>query len=72
MLRLIVLVLVLLNGAYFLWSSGWLRAYGLAPVQQAEPQRLDQQIRPEAARVLSPQEIKQVETQALEPSSPSQ
>jgi hypothetical protein len=72
MLRLIVLLLALLNGAYFLWSSGWLRAYGLAPVQQAEPQRLDQQIRPESVRVMSPQEFKQVETQAQETSGPSQ
>ncbi len=53
MLRLLVLLLLLANGAYFAWSKGLLAAYGLAPASQSEPQRLEQQIRPEAIRILS-------------------
>ena len=56
MLRFIVLALVLLNGLYFAWSQGFLRAYGFAPAQQTEPQRLVQQIRPDAVRLLTAQE----------------
>ena len=64
MLRLIVLVLVLLNAGYLAWSQGWLRAYGLAPAPQSEPQRLEQQIRPEAVNILSREEAQQVEAVA--------
>lgn len=64
MLRLLVLFLILANGAYFAWSDGWLRAYGFAPVQQNEPQRLAQQLKPEALRLLSAAEFKRVEAQA--------
>jgi len=53
MLRLLVLLLLLANGAYFAWSKGLLADYGLAPVSQSEPQRLTLQIRPEAIRILS-------------------
>lgn len=70
MLRLIVLVLVLLNGSYFAWSQGWLRAYGLAPAQQTEPQRLPQQIRPEALRLLSADEARRIELAAQAPAKP--
>lgn len=40
-----------------------LRAYGFAPVEQSEPQRLTQQVRPEALRVLSATEFKRIEAQ---------
>lgn len=63
MLRLLVLALVLANGAYFAWAQGLLRPYGLAPVQQTEPQRLTQQLRPEAVTLLSAAEIKRIEQQ---------
>ncbi|MDO8286800.1 MAG: SPOR domain-containing protein [Rhodoferax sp.] len=63
MLRLLVLILILANGLYFAWSEGMLRAYGFAPAQQREPQRLAQQVRPEAIRVLTPAEFKRVEAQ---------
>lgn len=62
MLRFLVLLLVLLNGTYFAWSQGLLRAYGLAPAQQSEPQRLTQQIRPEVMRILSADELRRAET----------
>jgi hypothetical protein len=63
MLRLLVLLLILANGVYFAWSEGMLRAYGFAPAQQREPQRLAQQVRPDAIRVLTPAEFKRVEAQ---------
>ena len=59
MLRLFVLVLFLLNAVYFVWGQGWLLPYGIGPMQQREPQRLAQQIRPEALVVLSEQEAAQ-------------
>jgi len=48
MLRLVVLVLMLLNVGYFAWNEGWLHAYGWAPAQQREPERMAQQINPQA------------------------
>lgn len=63
MLRLLVLILILANGVYYAWSEGMLRSAGFAPVQQQEPQRLTQQLKPEALRVLSQQEFKRVEAQ---------
>lgn len=47
MLRSLVLLLVLLNTVYYAWSQQMLQAYGFAPSQQGEPDRLRQQIRPE-------------------------
>ncbi len=64
MLRLLALALLLANGVYFAWTSGMLRAYGLAPAQQSEPQRLAQQIKPDALRVLSAAEASKAEAQA--------
>ncbi|MGH6624937.1 MAG: SPOR domain-containing protein [Burkholderiaceae bacterium] len=61
MLRLLALLLVLANGAYFAWSQGLLRDWGLAPAQQSEPQRLAQQIRPEALRILSPDDASRLD-----------
>lgn len=62
MLRLLVLLLVLANAAYWAWSQGLLAAYGLAPGVQTEPQRLATQIRPEAIRLLTPDELKKLES----------
>jgi hypothetical protein len=59
MLRLIALSLLLLNGLYWLWSDGSLP--GFAPEQQTEPLRLNQQIKPEALRLLTPQELRRLE-----------
>ena len=60
MLRLIVLALILANAGYYAWSQGLLAAYGYAPATQAEPQRLTQQIKPEALRILNPQQVSQL------------
>ena len=67
MLRLIVLLLLLANGAYFAWAQGLLAAWGVAPAQQSEPQRLAQQIRPEAVRILSADEARRTEVIATAP-----
>lgn len=60
MLRFLVLTLLLLNGVYFAWSHSLLQAYGFSPAKQTEPERLAQQIKPEALRLLSPREQQQV------------
>jgi hypothetical protein len=62
MLRLIVLLLLLANGGYFAWSEGYLLPWGIGPMQQAEPQRLAQQIQPETLRVLPSPAVRQIET----------
>lgn len=72
MLRLLLLVLVLANAVYFAWTSGLLRTYGFAPAPQNEPQRVAQQIKPEALRVLSASELKGVEAQVLADAAPKE
>ncbi|APW45279.1 SPOR domain-containing protein [Rhodoferax antarcticus] len=52
MLRLIVLVLIVLNVGLYARGQGWLLAYGWGPTPQREPQRLAQQIHPEALLIL--------------------
>ena len=68
MLRLVVLALILANAGYYAYSHGLLAAYGLAPVAQAEPQRLTQQIKPGMLRILNLQEATQLDS----PTPPSQ
>lgn len=62
MLRLLVLALLLANAGYFAWTHGLLADYGMGPAVQAEPQRLTQQIRPEAMRLLSANEARQLDS----------
>ena len=64
MLRLLALGLVLANAGYLAWSQGWLASYGFAPAVQAEPQRLTQQLRPDAMRLLSAAEARQLDGSA--------
>ena len=61
MLRLLVLLLVLANAGYFGWTHGLFAPYGFAPVTQSEPQRIAQQLHPEALRVLTPGDIRQLD-----------
>jgi hypothetical protein len=67
MLRFLVLLLILANGAYFAWTQGYLASMGLAPSVQNEPQRLQNQIQPEAIRLLNPSEAKRVDILAAAP-----
>lgn len=53
MLRWAVILLVLANAGYFAWTQGYLDGLGMAPVSQREPQRLAQQVKPEALRLLN-------------------
>jgi hypothetical protein len=64
MLRALVLLLLLLNAGYFSWSQGLLAAWGFAPAQQSEPQRIAQQIKPEAVRLLRGDEVRRIEVSA--------
>lgn len=64
MLRLTVLLLILLNCVYFGWSQGFFQAIDFAPAQQREPQRLAQQIMPEALRLVTEEEVTQAATEA--------
>lgn len=59
--RILVLLLALLNALYYAWSHQMLRPYGFGPVQQSEPQRLAQQIRPELVRILSTDEARRAD-----------
>jgi len=71
MLRLLVLLLLMANGFYFAYSQGWLASsMGLAPTQQTEPQRVSQQVKPEAVRVLPGDEARRIEVAASAPKAP--
>jgi hypothetical protein len=72
MLRLAVLLLLLANAAYFTWSQGLLLPWGVGPSQQAEPQRLAQQIRPESVRLLKADEVRRIESQAASTARPAE
>lgn len=61
MLRLAVLLLLLANAGYYAWSEGLLLQWGFGPLTQAEPHRLEQQIRPDAIRVLPREEVRRLE-----------
>ena len=56
MLRALVILLVLANLGFWAWSSGALAIIGLAPAQERDPSRLEQQVRAEEVRVLPPAE----------------
>jgi hypothetical protein len=70
MLRLIILLLLLANGAFYAWSQGLLLPWGVGPTQQAEPQRMQQQVNPESVRVLGPGELRQAEVAAAQAPPP--
>jgi cell division protein FtsN len=70
MLRLLVLLLLLANAGFFAWSQGLLQPWGLGPAQQSEPQRMQQQVRPEAVRVIPVEELRRVEQLAAQAPRP--
>lgn len=53
MLRLVIWMLLLANAGYFAWTQGYLAVLGLAPTEQAEPERLKAQIQPDSLRLLN-------------------
>jgi hypothetical protein len=61
MLRLMVILLLLANVAYYAWSQGQLAVLGLAPLAQTEPGRVAAQIKPDALRILSNNEARGIE-----------
>ena len=65
MLRIVVLVLALANAAYFAWAQGLFGGLGLAPAPSSEPQRLQQQIKPEVVRILPASEAMAAEVARL-------
>jgi len=67
MLRLSVLLLLLANTLYFAWAHELFAPLGFAPVQQSEPQRVLQQIRPEAVQLLPAGQAPRVETSKAAP-----
>ncbi len=54
MLRIALLILLLANAGYYAWSQGALASLGWAPQQHSEPERLQQQLRPETLQVQTP------------------
>jgi hypothetical protein len=55
MLRALVVILMLVNLAFYGWTQGWLTdVLGLSPDGDREPQRLGAQVDPTALRVLPP------------------
>ena len=61
MLRLIVVILLVANGAYLAWSQGWLHSQGFAPAPQSEPHIMARQLNPDAVKLLTPDEYKKVQ-----------
>ena len=71
-MRLLLLALILTNGVYFAWSHHRLKDLGFAPVEQSEPQRLAQQVAPDAIRILPPAELQQLEEKATADAAPQE
>jgi hypothetical protein len=70
LLRTTALALLFANCAYFAWSQGLLAPLGLAPESAREPQRLEQQIRPEVLRV-APAASEPTPTAPVPPEAPA-
>ena len=64
MLRIAFALLIVANLGYYLWNHGHLEGIGLMPVAQTEPQRLEQQIKPAALKILSTQATSSVQSGA--------
>jgi hypothetical protein len=51
-LSTLALLLVLANLLFWAWSSGSLKILGWAPTDPREPQRVEEQLRPEVVRLI--------------------
>jgi hypothetical protein len=58
MARTFFWLMLLLNALYWSWAEGWLLPYGFGPLTQREPQRLAQQIQPQAITLVSQAEAR--------------
>jgi hypothetical protein len=72
MLRLLALALLLANGLYFAWGHNLLQPYGFGPAQLNEPQRLAQQMNPQALRLLAADEFKRIEEEVKQEQAPKE
>lgn len=63
MIRFAIVLLLLANAGYYAFSQGMLRSLGWGPEDPSEPERVQQQVKPEALRILTPQEAKQAQEQ---------
>lgn len=70
MLRLLVLLLIAANAGYFAWTQGHFAFAGWQPARTTEPERLQQQVRPEVVTVLKQEDIKRLQAQAVRRASP--
>jgi hypothetical protein len=59
-LRLLVVALLLANLGFYAWSRGGLAMFGTEPERftETEPQRLQQQVRPQLLQILPGEAIK--------------
>ncbi len=76
MIRFAIVLLLLANAGYYAFSHGMLRSLGWAPENPSEPERLQQQVKPDALRIMTPQERDlaqklQAQTAAAEPARPT-
>ena len=75
MIRFAIVLLLLANAGYYAFSHGMLRSMGWAPENPAEPERMQQQVNPEALRIMTREEMEQAQKQvqgaapAAEPSA---
>ncbi|MGF6210275.1 SPOR domain-containing protein [Comamonas sp. 4034] len=63
MIRFAIVLLLLANAGYYAFSHGMLRSLGWAPENPAEPERLQQQVNPEALRIMTREEMEQAQKQ---------
>ena len=64
MIRFAIVLLLLANAGYYAFSQGMLRSLGWGPEDPSEPERVQQQVKPDALRILTSQEAKQAQEQA--------
>lgn len=63
MIRFAIVLLLLANAGYYAFSQGMLRSLGWGPEDPSEPERVQQQVKPDALRILTPQEAQQAQQQ---------
>ena len=61
MIRFAIVLLLLANAGYYAFSQGMLRSLGWAPENPSEPNRVQEQVKPNDLRILTPQEAAQAQ-----------